>query len=221
VGLSTGISPFFGRSDGYFNSKTWVELYNLLSELYDAIEHDLRQENFYHYSREMAALLLSVRSGADVEWKAIIDAFPSSEREIEPGIDCFARGDFSGCVFHMVRIAELGLRTIAGERGVASVGKNKPLEWGMWGDVFQAIDKQLEEIRNKPAGPRKEAADMFYRGALSDLRFLQTYRDPTMHFREEYGKGEAYDATYRVKALMKTLAFKLSEGNTTPIDWGL
>lgn len=198
---------------------TYKEISDELERLYNEIRRDADREYFFHYPREMATL--AIGTGTDPEWITIIKEFPSAKREIETGIDCYAFEDWSGCVFHMVRIAELALRTIAGERGVTTIGNNKPLEWGMWGDVFKAIDTKVEEIRNKPAGPKRDIADSFYRGAVSDLRFLQTYRDPAMHFRDDYGKGQSYDAMYRVKALMKTLASKLSEGNTTPIDWGL
>lgn len=198
---------------------TYHDVHDRLEKLLSVIEYWTKQEYFHHYPQEMAKLIHP--SSIEKDWSDVLTAFPTSRREIEAGLDCFALDDYSGSVFHMVRISELGLRTIAGERGVTTVGKDKPIEWGMWGDVFRAIDSKMEEIRNKPAGPKKDAADIFYRGALSDLRFLQTYRDPTMHFREDYGKGEAHDAMYRVKALMKRLSTKLAEGNTTPIDWGL
>lgn len=212
------------KIEAYFNEgvrSTNGQLFHELEELSDAIQHDAKDEYFFHYPREAAKLALDVLRDTDPEWAKITTAFPSSKREKEAAVDCFAFGDFSGCVFHMVRIAELGLRAIAEERGVTTVAKGRPLEYGMWHDVFVAIDGQLSLIRNKPVGPNRDAAMAFYQGAISDLRFLQLYRDPTMHFREEYGKGEAYDALHRVKTLMTKLATKLSEGQITPIDWNL
>ena len=60
----------------------------------------------------------------------------------------------------------------------------------------------------------------FYDTALSDLGRLQGYRDETLHFRENYEKGEAHDAMHRVKSLLETLATKLNEAKPRKINWG-
>jgi len=138
------------------------------------------------------------------DWKIVVDAFQSSKREIETGIDCFAMEDYAGCVFHIMRIAELGLRTIARERGVKSLagkrGQTKPIERGTWQEVFDAIEGQLGAVRRASPGPKRDTALAFYETAISDLRTLRNlYRDPTMHFRETYDKGEAASAIFRVQ----------------------
>jgi hypothetical protein len=97
-------------------------------------------------------------------------AFPSSRHGILASIDCYALDDYAGCVFHMMGLAELGFRAIAKERGIKAVGKNKPIQWGTWQDVFQAIETQLKTIRQTKAGPKRDAALSFYDTALSDLR---------------------------------------------------
>jgi hypothetical protein len=141
-------------------------------------------------------------------------------------LDCFALGDYPGCVFHMMRISELGLRAIAGERGIKTLtgkrGQPKPIEWGTWNEVFDAIENQLKAIRQGNQGPKRDAALSFYDTALSDLRRMRDlYRDPTMHFRETYDKGEAYDAIVRTNGLMTTLAPYLNETKPRKIRWGL
>ena len=196
------------------------ELAAALQRIDEDIRIGIRQEYFYHYPRDMAKLL----RGIEVDWKGVLDAFPSSRREIERGIDCYALGDHVGCVFHMMRVAELGLRTIARERGITSLGKKKPkpIEWGTWQEVFDAIEGQLKAVRQARAGSKRDLALSFYDTALSDLRTLRgLYRDPTMHFRETYDQGEAYSAVFRVKSLMGALATKLGEANTRKIRWGL
>jgi hypothetical protein len=199
---------------------TYQKLANALERLYEEIEHAAKQESFFHYPRELAKIV----RGIGVEWKDVLDAFPSSRREIETGIDCYALGDFPGCVFHMMRIGELGLRTIARERGIKSLGKkkSKPIEWGTWQEVFDAIESQLKAVRQGNPGPKRDAAVSFYDTALGDLRTLRgLYRDPTMHFRENYDKGEAYSAIFRVQSLMRALSSKLREDRARKIPWGL
>lgn len=199
-----------------YGKYTYRQIGEELQRLYDEIKRDCIRENFFHYTKEMSNLLYSI----DEYWQNTVANFSSLRQEIQAGLDCFAHEDYSGCVFHMMGIAEAGLRAIARERGIRSIG-SKPLEWAMWQNVFQAIDGELRVIRAKPAGPKKDAALMFYDTALSDLRRLQGYRDPTMHFRASYEKGEAYDAIHRAKSLMETLATKLNEAKPLKIRWGL
>jgi hypothetical protein len=180
------------------------------------------REYFFHYPRDMSDLLLRI----PIDWESVLVAFPSSKREIETGTDCFALGDYTGCVFHMMRVAELGLRLIAKERGVKSLkgkrGATKPIEWGTWQEVFDVIDQQLTIVRRVSSGPKRDAALAFYETTLSDLRTMRDlYRDPTMHFREIYDKGQAASAMFRTKELMQTLATKLREDRVRKIRWGL
>jgi hypothetical protein len=201
-------------------------LADLLQRLYDDIQRGALQQYFFHYPTNLVPLVMPSFEGGDVptEWNSIASAFKSSKPEIQAGIDCYAFGDYPGCVFHMMRIAELGLRTIAGERGVRHLGKKKPkpIEWGTWQEVFDAIESQLKVVRQAPQGPKRDLAISFYDTALSDLRTLRgLYRDPTMHFRDNYDKGEAYSAIFRVQSLMRMLSSKLREDHTRKIAWGL
>jgi hypothetical protein len=156
------------------------------------------------------------------DWGSVFEKFPSSGAEVKTGLDCYAFGDAAGCVFHMMRVAELGVRTLARERGITSVRKNIPIKWANWQEVIDAINHELTAIRAKPRGPKKDAALSFYETVLSDLRALQAvYRNPTMHFREAYHASEALNATFRVKSLMTMLATKLNETKPRRIRWGL
>ena len=77
-------------------------------------------------------------------------------------------------------------------------------------------------MRQANFGPKRDAALTFYKTTLSDLRTMRDlYRDPTMHFRETYDKGQAASAMFRTKGLMQTLATKLREDRVRPIKWGL
>jgi hypothetical protein len=197
---------------------SYSELAIELKPLIEAFESDLRKEYFYHYPRHKALMVLMTPG----QWAVPIQAFPSIRPEVEAGVDCFAIGHNVACVFHMMRVAELGLRVIAKERRVTKVRKNTPVEWGTWNEVSRAISQKLEVIRNATAGPRKDAALAFYNAALSDLRALQgLYRDRTMHLRESYDDGQAQSAMLRTRNLMEMLASRLNEQSTRQIRWGL
>jgi hypothetical protein len=166
-----------------------------------------------------AALVNS--SSVKADWRKPIRAFPSAKDEIIAGIDCYALGHHPACVFYMCRVGELGLRIIGRERGIKKLANRKtPIEYGTWGQVINAIQPTIEKIKNhKAKGPQKEAALKFYETVISDLRAIQNLRDPTMHFRDSYDKGQAESAIFRVKQLMTTLAEKLDENSTRAIPW--
>jgi hypothetical protein len=91
----------------------------------------------------------------------------------------------------MMRVAELGLRAIARERGITKVRKNVPIKWAMWGEIIGALQKELDVIRNVSAPTakkrtKKEAALEFYSVILGDMQaVLRLYRDKTNAFPRE------------------------------------
>ena len=146
----------------------YSEIANALFRFYDDLRMELMGEYFFHYPREIVELIHRV----DVDWKQALVGFPSLRREVMASIDCYALGDYSGCVFHMMRVAETGLRAIARERGVYSLkakkNQTKPIAWGTWQEVFHAIGSCLVEIRNAPQGPKRDLALNFYNSALTE-----------------------------------------------------
>lgn len=121
------------------------QLAHEINELFDAVERDASNQFFCHYDNERIKFLKEMPD----DWEPVYSAFPSAKPEIEAGVDCYALGHNTACVFHMVRVGEIGLRMIARERGVKDARKNVPLDWGTWGQVFAAIEKQLKSIRKR------------------------------------------------------------------------
>jgi hypothetical protein len=186
------LEDIFGRHQ--YSPYTYRELADILERFRKDIERGASQQYFFHYPRNLAQLARDGLGGAGGEWKTIVDAFPSAKREIEASVDCLAMGDYPGSVFHMMRIAELGLRLIARERGVKTLsgkkGAPKPIEWGTWQQVFDAIESQLTVVRRANPGPKRGGALVFYEAALSDLRTMRDlYRDPTMHISARHTTG--------------------------------
>jgi hypothetical protein len=191
---------------------TYRQLYELLKRLREDIVRGVGQEFFFHYRPALARMFFEIKG----EWKEAITGFPLLEREIQAGVDCYAMEDYPGCVFHTMRIAEAGLREIARDVGVKALsakrGEKKPIEWGTWDEVFTAIDNKSAETRKKVQGPKRDRLFVYYDMALTELKWMRgLYRDPTMHYRETYRKGEAFDAIGRTKNLVTTIAKRRGE----------
>ena len=201
-------------------TSTYGSLAHEIDELFNAIEIDASDQYFCHYQSSRLPFLLRM----EADWQAVFAAFKSSKNEIAAGIDCYALGHNTACIFHMARVGEMGLRAIAQERGVKGLKGKKgvliPIEWGTWGQVFGAIEPTIREIRQKPNGPAKDKALKFYETILSDLHAIQVlYRDQTMHLRETYDDNQAQSAMFRVRELMTTLASKITEDSIKKIPW--
>jgi len=180
------------------------------------VEIEFRDEWFYHYPKDKAERLNSV----DVEWGSVITAFPSAKYDIVQGVDCFACDHNTAAVFHMMRVAEVGLIRLAKELRV-TLKKDKPLSHAQWGEIVGAIETTANDIlKSAPAGHEKDAAQAFYNGAASHSRALKDkYRNIVMHSRREFNTHEAGDAMFHTRSFMISLSEKISETSSKRIKW--
>jgi hypothetical protein len=191
--------------------------YNVLAieikPLLEAFEADLKKQHFYHYASHRFMHLLQMHG----TWSAALKAFPSIKDEAEEGVDCYALEHYTACVFHMMRVAEIGLRAFARERGVKF--SDRPLEWANWQPILEQTDSRARvATKGMRIGPGKDAALAFYSGAIGQLHaFKDTYRKVTMHVRRRYGELEALSAINQVRDFMNGLSVKIDEKTRRPI----
>jgi hypothetical protein len=184
-----------------------------IAALREAIEGDLQYRYFYYYPQNKAVVLLKVTE----DWKAILDKFGSANREVFAAVDLWALGHDTASVFHLMRIAEHGLRALARERRVKI--PKRPLEWADWQNIIDGIQKKADAIARRRRGPRRGAALEFYRGALTSFEgFKDAYRNDVMHTRKSYTEPEATAIRDHVHHFMNRLAEKTDETGKT-INW--
>ena len=154
------------------------------------------------------------------DWKTVLTAFPSSRYDVEQGVDCHACDHNSAAIFHMMRVAEIGLTRLASERKV-KLKKDRPLSHAQWGEIIGAVEKSAAEIlRTARAGHEKDLALAFYNSANSHARALKDrYRNAVMHSRREFSTHEAADAISHTKSFMTGLAERLNEKSNRQIRW--
>jgi hypothetical protein len=194
---------------------TLSEVVAELMALREAIEKGVSYSCFYHYPPDKARVLLSFQT----DWKAVIEQFPSTKEDASAAVDCWALGHNTACVFHLMRVAEHGLRALARERRV-KLPKNRPLEWGEWQAIISGISKQADIIASKRAGAPRDAALEFYRGALGEFyAFKDAYRNSVMHTRATYDEHQAQSAMLHVRGFMSRLSQKIAENMTKQVAW--
>jgi hypothetical protein len=196
-------------------SKEWSELNTRARALRDAIEIELREHLFFLYPKDKGQKLLNWKT----DWKVAIEAFPEINIDVFSAIDCYALNHNIASVFHLMRVAECGLRALARERGV-TLPKNKPVEWATWQEVIKALETETKVIAMKKPGAAKDAALTFYSGALADLNgFKDEFRNLVMHVRANFDEFQAARALTYVHAFMTRLAAKIDHTRQR-IDWG-
>lgn len=151
----------------------------------------------------------------------VFQAFPSANPEIKAAGNALAADLGTAAVFHLMRVAETGMRTLAWDRRV-SVVRNKPLELQQWKDILDGVQAKVDLIVNWPntLGLAKTQAEEFYNGAMGEFRgFKDAWRNHVMHDRRAYNFDEAKAVMAHVERFMKTLATRISESKRTPLRW--
>jgi hypothetical protein len=195
---------------------SWSELNTRARGARDAIETELKHYLYYQYPKQKGEKLLSWKD----DWETSLVAFPSIQRDVFDATDCYSLGHNTASVFHSMRIAEHGLRSLAKERRV-KLTKNKPIEWGTWQDIIKAIDDEIKIVGGKKAGGAKDAALEFYSGARADLNgFKDEYRNLVMHVRATYNEHQALRALNTVHDFMERISAKIDHKHHR-IRWGL
>jgi hypothetical protein len=188
-----------------------------LGTLIEAVEDDSKFERFYHYPHHKGMMLLRIPG----DWAATLagSAFPSASKEVEEGVDCYALEHNTACVFHMMRVAEHGLRALARSLKVSFPKTGKPLEWAQWQDLIDQVSAEGKKQANaQPIGPKRDAARDFYSGAVHHFEgFKDRYRNAVMHVRASYDELDALRTINQVRDFMNGLSAKIGEKTKTPI----
>lgn len=196
------------------SAPTIVELYHSLLSLDETVEDELAERWCYLYPPPKWKLLASINA----DWESVLKAFPSAKEDVFDGVDCFGCGKNTASVFHMMRVAEYGLRAVAHERKI-KLGKGKPIEWGTWGEVLVGLEGATKELAKLKAGPVKDAALEFYSGVRGEMiAFKDVYRNNVMHTRRAYSEADAFRAINQVHDFMDRVSSKLTE-HATRIRW--
>ena len=139
--------------------------------------------------------------GADVSAK-----FPSAKFDIAEAGNCFAVGRFTGCVFHLMRVLEVGLVALGKVFGVSLAHTN-------WHPAIEEIEKKIRHMGDGPnkASDWKEQQE-YYSQAASHFMFLkEAWRNYTAHARGRYAEDEAETIFVNVRSFMQKLSERVTE----------
>jgi hypothetical protein len=139
---------------------------------------------------------------------AVFNAFPEARHDVRESGNCLACDNNTAAVFHLMRVAEHGLRNIAKKVGIKLIdkGKPQPIEYATWDKVITAINNKIIAAQKLPQGPRKSRSLQFHADAAENCSYIKEWRNETSHTRTRYNCSEATSLLIRVRDFMCLLA---------------
>ncbi len=174
----------------------------LIAELENLIRLEMESGLFLHVPADRA----DYYGKQDLFGQKARDAFPSASFDVTESGNCYAAGRYTACVFHLMRVLEIGLGALARQFGVDAAHKN-------WQNVIDQIQAKIAAISANPNKPATWKQDQeFYSQVASHFIVLKdAWRNYTAHARGKYTQEEANTIIVNVRAFMQMLATKLKE----------
>jgi hypothetical protein len=144
--------------------------------------------------------------GSEVETKfATAGAF-----EIDEAGKCLAVGRSTACVFHLMRVMELGVKATGSCLGIPDPVKDSERNWGaMLRKTKDEIDRRNKA--NPLLWPHMDDKDFFAEIYVSLDAVRNVWRNATMHVENKYTPEEAQHIMSAVRGFMRKLASRCDE----------
>jgi hypothetical protein len=132
--------------------------------------------------------------------------FSSASYDIAEAGKCYSLNRSTACVFHLMRVLEVGLGPLAKRFNV-------PCDHTNWETVINRIEKAINEIDRDPNRPPNWKDEReFWSQCASHFRVVKdAWRNYTAHARGKYDEQEALDMLGNVRGFMQKLATRLHE----------
>lgn len=133
-----------------------------------------------------------------------------ANQDIKDAGNCIAASLDTAAVFHLMRVAEHGLRGLARKLKVKLKHKGQPcsLELGDWEQVITEIKNKITATRQLPKGSAQRKVKLeLYSDAADHCTFMKDiWRNNMAHTRKPYRQSEAIAILERVRDFMQFLA---------------
>ena len=141
---------------------------------------------------------------------AVAGAFPEASRDIASAARCLAMDEWTACIFHSMRVIELGLRRVAIALDVPMAAS---ADYESWGGLIDQIEKAIKDIGQEPRGAEKTYRLRFYSAIGMEMRYFKdAWRNHVSHSRVTYDELQARTVFAHVRDFMQQFATAESAG---------
>ncbi len=185
-----------------------------IDDLCATVISELKEHAFAYIPKAQAAYFEKDSLFGD----AVALAFPSVKVELKEAGNCLAADLNTAAVFHLMRVAERGMRVLAHDRRVKF--DKGPIETQEWKPIIVQLEKEIAKVSNWPKSKQRAQAEEFYNTALEEFRgFKDAWRNHVMHARRNYNDKDAAGVLSHVCRFMQLLSARISETTRTPLRW--
>ncbi|SRR6266404_528386 len=188
---------------------------DLILELRHRISDELEQRLFMY----MPASAAEKFEKDDLFGSEVKAQFPAASADVKAIGNCYATGNYTACVFHCMRVVELGARAMV--RGLKvqnrltdKHGVRIPVELSEWGKLTHALQTGTNQLSaGARTDMRKKKKHEFYSHALATfLNFKDAWRNHVSHTREKepYDEFKAMIVMTNTKHFMAHLSTRLN-----------
>jgi hypothetical protein len=135
-------------------------------------------------------------------------AFPSIVYDSKEAGNCLALGRNTACVFHLMRVLEIGLTALGAVFAVSLARTN-------WAPAIDQIESHVRDMHKDPVWKAmadcKEQQEFYSQVASHFVILKDAWRNYTVHARGKYDDEEAESIFRSARAFMEKLATRLHE----------
>jgi len=174
-----------------------------VQQLLGLIVHDLEGVHFLPLPVSKAAYY---KPQKPLFGEKVSEQFPGCQYDISEAGACYALGRTTGCVFHLMRVLEIGLQVFAARFNV-------PADHTNWHNIIEGIEKAIRNMGSDPNRPSdwKDQQEFFSQAASSFMVMKDAWRNYTAHARGKYTEDEAEALFRTVRSFMQRLGTRLHE----------
>lgn len=133
--------------------------------------------------------------------EATMQAFQGIDTDVRDACQAFAFDMWTACVFHCMRVLELGLRSLANDLALPDA------EIEDWKNILDRIEKKVRQMEQEPKSTGKIERVQYYSEAAAQFRlFKDAFRNYVSHSRQSYDEQAATKILGGVRDFMETLA---------------
>lgn len=171
-----------------------ADLAHRLQEVEQRLYDELSSRQFFYVENRNVPYYDEPLKG----WDDVPDKFPSVISDIEEAGKCLSLSRATACVFHLMRVMEVGLQRLAKDLGIPYAPS--------WESYINQINTKVAE-KHKKKGIRWKRDEFYFKEIAGDLLTVKvSWRNPTMHIVRSYSPEEAERVFAAVRTLMQRIA---------------
>jgi hypothetical protein len=183
------------------NARTFGQVKSTVEYISATFQQELSRHFFAYVEADQAKYFRSwdeARSKPPFGAEAL-RSFPKALRDVALAGNCYACGFNDACVFHLMRVLEKGLESLAAVFVV-------PFKFENWHNVIEQVESKIRKIDSAHGADWKDKQKFYADVACEFMFFKDAWRNHVMHGRDTYDSEAAQNIHSHVCTFMKKLA---------------